>query len=57
VLCNYEYTSKKDYREQQAAKRWVPLKENPYADERQYILEHIIMPMRPAQPLAHRQMS
>ncbi|MBD9638478.1 hypothetical protein IB277_19435 [Ensifer sp. ENS07] len=45
VLCNYEHTSKKDYREQEAAKRWVPLKENPYAAKRQRILEDIIMPL------------
>lgn len=45
ALCNYEYTSKKNYREQQAAKGWLPLEENPYAAERQYILEQIIMPM------------
>ncbi len=44
VLCHYEHTSKKNYREQQEAKGWVPLKENPFAHERQQILEHIIMP-------------
>ncbi|CAN7350637.1 hypothetical protein [Rhizobium sp. LjRoot258] len=44
LLCNYERTGKKNYREQQAAKGWVPLKENPYADERQHILEQIVMP-------------
>lgn len=45
LFCNYEHTAKRNYREQQVAKGWVPLKENPYAAERQHILERIIMPM------------
>ncbi|WP_320196561.1 hypothetical protein RMR10_025190 (plasmid) [Agrobacterium rosae] len=45
LLCSYEQTAKADYREQQASKEWLPHKENPYAAERQAILEEIIMPM------------
>ncbi|MFS8145727.1 hypothetical protein [Rhizobium sp. BR 249] len=44
VLRNYELTSRKNYEEQQAAEGWVPLKENPYAADRMYIIERIIMP-------------
>ncbi len=45
VLCNYEHTRRKLDGEQQAAERWAPLKENPYAAGRQRILEDIIMPL------------
>lgn len=45
VLCNYELTSRKNYEEQQAAEGWVPLKDNPYAADRMYVVERIIMPV------------
>lgn len=44
VLRNYEMTEQKNYKEQQAADRWVPLRENPYAAERMHVLENVIMP-------------
>jgi hypothetical protein len=44
ALRNCELTSRKNYEEQQAAEGWVPLKENPYATDRMYIIERIIMP-------------
>lgn len=45
LFCNYEQTEKINYREQQASKEWIPQKENPYAADRQAILEENIMPM------------
>lgn len=45
VLFRYELTRKDIHREQQAATKWTPSRENPYAAKRQHVLEHIIMPM------------
>lgn len=44
LLLNYELTSRKNFLEQQAAKGWVPLKSNPLALERNYVVEQVIMP-------------
>lgn len=44
ALREYELTSQKNYEDQQAADRWVPLNENPFAADRMHILEQIIMP-------------
>jgi hypothetical protein len=44
LLRDYELTSKRNFLEQQAAKGWVPLKSNPYAAERNRVVEEIIMP-------------
>ena len=44
LLTNYEITSQRNYAEQQAAGRWIPLPENPYAAERMHTLERVIMP-------------
>jgi hypothetical protein len=44
VLVEYELTDRKNYQEQQVADQWVPLKENPYAADRMYILENMVMP-------------
>lgn len=44
VLRDYELTSRKNYEDQQAADGWVPLKGNPFATDRMYVLEQIIMP-------------
>jgi hypothetical protein len=42
LLRNYELTRKRNFLEQQAAERWVPLKSNPYAAERNYVVEQVI---------------
>jgi hypothetical protein len=44
LLRDYELTSKSNFREQQAARGWVPLKSNAYAAERNYVVEHVMMP-------------
>jgi hypothetical protein len=44
LLRDYELTSKNNFREQRAAKGWVPLKNNIYAAERNYVVEQVVMP-------------
>jgi hypothetical protein len=44
LLRDYEFTSKRNFLEQQAAKEWVPLKSNTYAAERNYVVEQVIVP-------------
>lgn len=44
LLRDYELTDKKNFLEQQAAKGWVPLKNNMHAAERSYVVEKIMMP-------------
>ena len=43
LLRNYELTSKRNFLDQQTAKEWVPLKNNTYADERNFVVEHVVM--------------
>jgi hypothetical protein len=45
LLRDYELTSKRNFLEQKAANGWVPLKDNPYADARNYFVEEIIIPV------------
>lgn len=44
LLRNYALTDKRQFLEREAAKRWVPHPSNPYAAQRNYFVEHIIMP-------------
>ena len=44
LLRDYELTGKRNFLEQQAAKGWGLLKSNTYADERNYVVEQVIMP-------------
>ncbi|WP_312930862.1 hypothetical protein [Agrobacterium cavarae] len=44
ALLHYQVTSRNNYEEQQAAHGWVPLKDNPFAADRMFILEQIMMP-------------
>lgn len=44
TLLQYQVTSRTSYEEQQAAHGWVPLKDNPFAADRMFILEQIMMP-------------
>lgn len=44
LLHNYELTSKRNFLEQQNAKGWVPLKSNPYSDERNHFVEQVVLP-------------
>ncbi len=45
LLRDYDLTDKRQFREPEAADGWVPNKSNPYAGQRNYFIEHTIMPM------------
>lgn len=45
LLRDYALTETRQFLEREAAEGWVPPVSNPYAGERNYFVEHVIMPM------------